>query len=198
MHDPTLVIWWRCLAHGTSLLVIALVLVAAAEAGDVHTTKGCPKPVPAGQQCFQRGSTGYLMKDTGFIWFTLAAVLLALVILVVPQVVAGCSLGKAIFGIRVIRPDGRPPGFLRTVARLFAWLIDGLALFLPIGLILAIVTPGHRRVGDYVAGTYVVTRSAAGHPVDVPRRPFGLRHRKGPVDEGRVEPRPRTSTRAGG
>jgi len=166
VRDPTQVIWRRCFAHVTSLLLVALVLLAAGYAGDVHTTKsGCPHPAPAGQQCVQRGSTGYLMKNAGFLWFALALVLLALVILVVPQIRAGCSLGKAIFGIRVIRADGRPPGFLRSVVRTLAWLIDGLTLLLPVGLWLAIITPGHRRVGDYAAGTYVVRRSAAGHPV---------------------------------
>jgi uncharacterized RDD family membrane protein YckC len=121
VRDPTHVLWRRTLAHATSLLLIALVLIAAGYAGDVHTTSsGCPKPVPAGQSCFQRGSTGYLMKNAGFLWFALAAVLLGLVLFVVPQVRAGSSLGKVVFGIRVVRPDGRPPGFLRSSVRLLA------------------------------------------------------------------------------
>lgn len=171
VSDPTQVIWRRCFAYATSLLVIGLVLLAAGYAGDVHTTKsGCPHPVPAGQQCLQRGSTGYLMKTAGFFWFALALLALALVIVVVPRARAGCSLGKAIFGIRVVRSDGRPPGFLRSVVRSLAWLIDGLTLLLPIGLWLAILTPGHRRAGDYLAGTFVVRRSAAGHAVSPHRR----------------------------
>jgi uncharacterized RDD family membrane protein YckC len=182
VRDPTQVIWRRCFASGTSVLLIGLVFLAAAYAGDVHTRRsGCPDPVPAGQQCVQRGSTGYLMKDTGFIWFALALVLLLLAIVVLPHVTMGCSLGKAIFRIRVTRPDGRPPGFLRSFIRLVAWAIDGFALLLPVGLWLAIFTRGHRRVGDYLARTYVVERSAAGHPVRIPRRRSAVRHR-GPVD----------------
>jgi uncharacterized RDD family membrane protein YckC len=183
VRDPTQVIWRRCLASGTSLLLIALVFLIAAYAGDVHTRRsGCPSPVPTGQSCVQRGSTGYLMKTTGFVWFALAFVLLLLAIVVLPQVKMGCSLGKAIFQIRVIRPDGRPPGLLRSLVRLVAWVIDGIALVLPVGLWLAIFTPGHRRVGDYLARTYVVERSAAGHPVPIPRRRPLLRHRQRPVD----------------
>jgi uncharacterized RDD family membrane protein YckC len=35
---------------------------------------------------------------------------------------------------------------------------------------MAIFTRGHRRVGDYLAGTYVVERQAAGRPIRVPAR----------------------------
>jgi uncharacterized RDD family membrane protein YckC len=175
-RDPTQVVWRRCLAYATSLLLIALVLVAAGVAGDVRTSKsGCPHPVPAGRSCVQRGSTGYLMKNAGFIWFALAVLLLFLALVVVPQLRVGCSLGKAVFGIRVVRADGHPPGFVRSVVRLAAWAIDGIALLLPVGLWLAILTPGHRRLGDYLAGTYVVRRSAAGHPLAI------ASHRRGGI-----------------
>ena len=174
VRDPTQVIWRRCLASATSLLLIALVLVAAGLAGDARTSKsGCPHPVPTGRSCLQRGSTGYLMKNAGFIWFALAVLLLFLVLVVVPQRRVRCSLGKAIFGIRVVRTDGRPPGFVRSAVRLAAWAIDGVALLLPVGLWLAILTPGHRRVGDYLAGTYVVRPSAAGDAVTVANRRRG-------------------------
>lgn len=172
MRDPTRVIWRRCFAYGTGLLLTGFVLaVTLYVAGDVHTMKpGCPRPIPAGQACVEYRSTGYLMRDSVFIWFGVALVALVLVLVVVPHVVVGCSLGKALFGIRVVRADGRPPGFRRASVRVAAWLIDGLSLVLPIGLWLAIFTPGHRRVGDFLAGTYVVERSAAGHPVHIPRR----------------------------
>jgi len=172
VRDPTRVIWRRCFAYGTGLLLTGLVLVVTLYvAGDVHSMKsGCPHPLPEGRFCFQYKSTGYLMRGTVFVWFAVALVVLVLVLVVVPHVIAGCSLGKAIFGIRVVRADGRPPGFLRSLIRTAALLIDALALLLPIGLWLAIFTRGHRRVGDYLAGTYVVERSAAGHHVEVPRQ----------------------------
>jgi uncharacterized RDD family membrane protein YckC len=172
MHDPTRVIWRRCFAYGTGLFVTGLVLAGTLYvAGDVRTVKsGCPRPVPAGRVCVNYRSTGYLMRGSVFIWFAVALIVLILVVAVVPQVVAGTSLGKALFGIRVVRVDGSPPGFLRSSIRIAAWLIDGLSLLLPIGLWIAIFTPGHRRVGDYLAGTYVVKRSAAGQVVRIPRR----------------------------
>jgi uncharacterized RDD family membrane protein YckC len=172
VRDPTRVIWRRCFAYGTGLLLAGLVFaVTLYVAGDVHTKKsGCPQPVPAGHACVQYRSTGYLMRSSVFVWFAVALVALVLVLVVVPHLVVGCSLGKAIFGIRVVRVDGRRPGFLPSSIRTAAWVIDGLALLLPLGLWLAIFTKGHRRVGDYLAGTYVVERSAVGHPVRVPRR----------------------------
>jgi uncharacterized RDD family membrane protein YckC len=175
VRDPTRVIWRRCFAYGTGLLLTGLVLVVTLYvAGDVHSMKsGCPHPLPEGRFCFQYKSTGYLMRDRAFLWFAVALLVLVLVLMVVPQVVVGTSLGKAIFGIRVVRADGRPPGFVRSSIRVAAWLIDGLAVLLPVGLWMAIFTRGHRRVGDYLAGTYVVERSAAGHPVRVPRRRQG-------------------------
>lgn len=172
MRDPTRVIWRRCFAYATGLLLTGLTLVATLYiAGDVHTrTSGCPRTVPAGHECVQYRSTGYLMRDRVFIWFAVALIILVLVIVVLAQAVAGSSLGKALFGIRVVRADGSAPGFLRASIRTVAWLVDALSVLLPVGLWLAIFTPGHRRVGDYLAGTYVVHRSAAGHPVPVAAR----------------------------
>jgi uncharacterized RDD family membrane protein YckC len=171
MHDPTRVIWRRCFAYGTSLLLTGLVLAGTLYvAGDVRTMKsGCPRPVPAGRVCVNYRSTGYLMRGSVFIWFAVALILLVLVLMVLPQLTVGTSLGKALFRIRVVRVDGSSPGFLRSTIRIAAWLIDGLSLLLPIGLWLAIFTPGHRRVGDYLARTYVVEQSAAGQAVQITR-----------------------------
>jgi uncharacterized RDD family membrane protein YckC len=181
VRDPTRVIWRRCFAYGSGVLLAGLVLFTTVYAsGDVSRVKsGCPSPIPKGQDCLEYRSTGYLMRGSVFIWFAVALIISVVILVVVPQAVVGCSLGKALFGIRVVRADGNPPGFLRSSIRVAAWPIDGLALLLPIGLWLAIITPGHRRIGDYLAGTYVVERSAVGQPVHIPprRRPIGRRTR---------------------
>ncbi len=175
MRDPTAVTWRRCFAAATGIIITGIVLAAAIfVAGDVHKLpSGCPHPIPSGHDCVQYRSTTYLMRDSAFVWFAVALLVLVVALVIVPHLVAGVSLGKAIFGIRVVRADGSSPGFLRSVIRIAAWLIDGLALLLPVGLWLAIVTRGHRRVGDYLAGTYVVDRSAVGHPIRPPRRYVG-------------------------
>jgi uncharacterized RDD family membrane protein YckC len=56
----------------------------------------------------------------------------------------------------VVRHDGTSPGLLRSIVRAAAWVVDGLALLVPIALWSAWFTPGHRRVGDWVAGTFVI------------------------------------------
>ena len=61
----------------------------------------------------------------------------------------------------MVRPDGSPAGPLRSLVRAVAWVVDGIALLLPIALWSAWFTPGHRRVGDWLAGTFVVRRTAA-------------------------------------
>jgi uncharacterized RDD family membrane protein YckC len=45
---------------------------------------------------------------------------------------------------------------LRSFVRALCWVVDGISLLVPIALWSAWFTPGHRRVGDLVAGTCVV------------------------------------------
>jgi pSer/pThr/pTyr-binding forkhead associated (FHA) protein len=71
----------------------------------------------------------------------------------------GQTLGKALFGLRVVRADGRPLSpqsvSIRTVLRLVDEIAGGL-----VGLITMLLTGGQRRrLGDLAAGT-VVTRSS--------------------------------------
>lgn len=89
--------------------------------------------------------------------------------LVVLQGLTGWTIGKLLTGVRVVREDGRPPGLAKAFARWFLWIVDAFPYFLPLlGPIVALTTQGHRRVGDMVAKTFVVRRSAAGSPVAVP------------------------------
>jgi uncharacterized RDD family membrane protein YckC len=83
-------------------------------------------------------------------------VLLYLLVFVIVQGRTGASPGKALLGIRVVRPDGTKSGVLRSLVRALCWVIDGLSILLPIALWTAWFTPGHRRVGDLAAGTFVV------------------------------------------
>ena len=95
---------------------------------------------------------------------------LTLLVLVVLQGVSGWTFGKLLTGIRCVKPDGSPAGVLKALIRWILWLVDGLPfLFLPglVGFIVGLTTVGHRRVGDMVAKTYVVHRSAAGRPIRV-------------------------------
>jgi uncharacterized RDD family membrane protein YckC len=62
----------------------------------------------------------------------------------------GRSLGKQILGLRLITPNERPCGYLRSVARNAGLIVPGLNL---VEVILVVV--GKRRIGDKIAKTTV-------------------------------------------
>jgi hypothetical protein len=88
---------------------------------------------------------------------------------VVLQGLTGFTPGKLLTGIRNVREDGRAPGILKAFVRWILWIVDGFPYIFPlVGLITALSTPGHRRVGDMAAKTFVVRRAAMGSPILVP------------------------------
>ena len=68
----------------------------------------------------------------------------------------GQTIGKRIYGLRVIRDDGAPAGFLAVLIRNVLRLVDFLPAFYGLGLLTIIVTSRSQRLGDIAAGTYVV------------------------------------------
>lgn len=76
----------------------------------------------------------------------------------------GWTPGKLVTGLRVVRADRGPAGVGRNLVRPFLWIVDGFPYFLPglVGFVLVLATKEHRRVADFVAGTYVVDRAEAG------------------------------------
>lgn len=88
---------------------------------------------------------------------------------VLVQGFTGWTVGKLLTGLRVVREDGRPPGFVKALLRWLLWIVDGFPYFLPlVGFIVGLTTVGHRRVGDMAAKTFVVRAAAAGSPIVVP------------------------------
>jgi uncharacterized RDD family membrane protein YckC len=87
----------------------------------------------------------------------------ALGFLVFMQGATGKTPGKAAVGIQTVREDGGPPGLGKALARWLLLFVD--AFFILPGLISALASKGHRRIGDMAAGTYVVRADAAGRPV---------------------------------
>jgi uncharacterized RDD family membrane protein YckC len=78
----------------------------------------------------------------------------------------GWTLGKLVMQLRVVRHDGQPPGPLRAFLRYLLWIVDGFPYCLPIvGFALIVSTESHRRVGDLVAGTYVIDSVYAGRMI---------------------------------
>jgi Mce-associated membrane protein len=102
----------------------------------------------------------------GWLWwvFTASAALTLLLMavnrLVLPWM-TGWSLGRALFGIAVTKPDGAPVGMLRLVMRDLAHLLDTLALF--IGWLWPLWDSRRRTFADLLLRTEV-------HRVEGPQR----------------------------
>jgi uncharacterized RDD family membrane protein YckC len=157
-RDPTRVVTRRCLALVIDAVLLALIpAITVTIIGHAKLRRGeCPDPIPSGRDCVSFKNQVMLVDKDAFLLFFGLLVVLYLVVFVGVQGITGASPGKALLGIRVIRPDGTAPGFGRSMVRMVAWVVDGIALLVPVALWSAWFTPGHRRVGDWVAGTYVV------------------------------------------
>jgi uncharacterized RDD family membrane protein YckC len=68
----------------------------------------------------------------------------------------GRTPGKAAFGIRVIKVDGRPLGFGAVAIRNLVRLVDFLPAFYAVGLIAMVSNKRNQRLGDLAAGTVVI------------------------------------------
>jgi uncharacterized RDD family membrane protein YckC len=88
------------------------------------------------------------------------------------QGLTGLTPGKALFGIRTVNERGERPGILRAFLRWLLWIVDAFpyCCVVPlVGGIAMFASTGHRRVGDMVAKTYVVSKQHMGAgPIVVP------------------------------
>lgn len=89
----------------------------------------------------------------------------------VVQGFTGATIGKLITEVRLVAPSGRPPGASAALIRTAALAVDG---FLGIGIWMAWTSPGHRRLGDGFAGTFVVAEDTVGNPVPTAASAGGL------------------------
>jgi uncharacterized RDD family membrane protein YckC len=83
------------------------------------------------------------------------------------QGLKGWTIGKLITGIRTVKEDGTAPGIGKAVVRWFLWVADGFPyiIFGLLGFIVALTNDQRQRIGDKVAGTYVIEARAMGQPV---------------------------------
>jgi uncharacterized RDD family membrane protein YckC len=92
---------------------------------------------------------------------------------------AGASIGKLIVGLRVVKDDGSHAGIGRGALRFVLWIVDAFPYCIPflVGLLTGATTKGHRRIGDMVAGTFVVSKQSVGRPLTIPgltpTQPYG-------------------------
>jgi uncharacterized RDD family membrane protein YckC len=88
--------------------------------------------------------------------------------------IKGWTVGKRIVGIRVVDEQGQcPAGIGRNLVRQLLWIVDSFPYVIPYltGFIVAVGSKDHRRVGDMVAGTYVVDERCVDQPPVPPVAP---------------------------
>lgn len=73
------------------------------------------------------------------------------------ELLFGGSVGKLLFGLRVVDPAGNPPSRYQVLVRSAAKVVDTALL---LGVLPMLVTPLHQRFGDIWADTLVVTSEA--------------------------------------
>jgi uncharacterized RDD family membrane protein YckC len=161
MQAPTKVVGRRIVAYLVDILIFAAIVAAAWFALTTQKSGSCPTGgggIDIGDNC-----RGFYSGDDAkrAIWF--AVILLAwLTLFAILPGVKGTSPGKAAVGVRVVNEEGNPPGFLRGLVRgLFLAIDAGL-----VGLIVALVSQRNQRLGDMVAGTFVVDKGAVGATVE--------------------------------
>jgi uncharacterized RDD family membrane protein YckC len=131
-------IGWRWLGCWIDLIVLALMLFAAFAV--------VPRPL-AGESA-----------STAALWLVLAPMILYFPLC---EGIWGRTVGKLAAGLYVVDKHGNPPGlwraFLRTLTRLFEvnpFLFGGV----PAGIVVLCTNRG-QRLGDMLAGTFVVRKS---------------------------------------
>jgi uncharacterized RDD family membrane protein YckC len=198
--NPTEVVGRRVAA-----IVIDAVIGSAISAGILFgTTKSSgttcaftPKAVAYKGVGIELGNNCHYWPSAGRFGAYIALVIVVPFILywVLPAL-TGATPGKAIVGIRIIRRDGRHPGFWKVFVRQFMFIVDAFPYFIPY-LTGFLVANGdkeeHKRIGDRVAGTLVVDKSAAGQPFTPPQQQFATSPQAfnaGPSGPPQAQPQP--------
>ena len=85
---------------------------------------------------------------------------------------SGRTPGKRWTGLRVVRADGAPIGFVTSAVRNLLRLVDGLPGMYAVGIVAILASSRNQRLGDMAAGTLVVRERRGGRaksqPVPVP------------------------------
>ena len=111
--------------------------------------------IATGQTNHSGGSVGfYLHGGPAVLWAALS-----LAYWIVCERLWGRTLGKRLFGIRVVGADGGNPTWGQAIGRNLLRLVDAFPYVLPylVGFVAAMTNGERQRVGDKAAGTRVVT-----------------------------------------
>lgn len=166
-RDPTAVLGRRTLAWLFDVFLFAAAfLVPVAVFGQVF--QGADIAAQRDGFRFESGDAALFVRSRVLVvpgdkfWIAVGlAVVVFLGSWIVAQGLRGITPGKALFRVRCVTREAPAPGVGRAIVRTLLWVIDLITIVLPIGFILSTFTRGHRRVGDFASGTFVVDRAYA-------------------------------------
>ena len=180
--DPTAVFGRRCSAYIIDFVILLVVVVIAISS--LATFDEVDEPAMAAQICehyedLNNGDVCLDLETAVFVFEankfnSLGILILAIAVLnsVIISTITGGSVGKLAVGLRVVdKSTFERAGFLKHLLRWILLIVDSFPWIVVIpltGLILGLASRGHRRVGDFAAGTLVVKKSHVGRPTLVP------------------------------
>ena len=169
-QDPTAVMGRRVVAYIIDTL-IGMFIVGAVFMSTAESASGFPddycdvvNEMEDVSSCLQVGDTVYVLAGEDNAPIGLVALAYGFGVFGLLQGLTGASIGKYMTGLRVVKADGTVCGVGRATARWAMFIVDAFFCFL-VGLITAAATKPHRRVGDFVAGTFVVGKAWVGTPL---------------------------------
>jgi uncharacterized RDD family membrane protein YckC len=106
--------------------------------------------------------------------------------LVLETLTRGRTLGKMAMGLRTVRDDGGPIRFRQALTRALVEVVEVWLLFGSPALIASLVSAKGKRLGDQLAGTYVVRERGAATRSRPPMMPWHLAGWAQSCDIGRI------------
>jgi uncharacterized RDD family membrane protein YckC len=106
----------------------------------------------------------------------LVSILTGLVIapITVETITRGRSVGKLAVGARIVRDDGGAIGFRHALIRGLSGVIEIWGTLGGLAILVGLLTPRAKRLGDLVAGTYAQYERVSRRPLPPPLLPWGL------------------------
>ena len=154
MQSPTNVVGKRVGAFVIDSLIVAAITAIAWFA----LTKQFDGPCFGGGVEINGDCRGFEAGSSNRTIWLLIDILLPIAIFWVYQGMTGKTPGKAMLGIRVVNREGNVPGMLRALGRELMWIVD----FWIVALVAALASQNNQRLGDMVAGTYVIDGNYTG------------------------------------
>ncbi len=117
---------------------------------------------------FTWGNTEYAIDQTGIVLTALCGIVMFLLLFVLLPANTGWSPGKKLLGLGVVDDEGNNPSIPAYLIRAGVGIVDVLPVVVPglAGWMLARSDDFHRRLGDRVAGTYVIDSNVGARFID--------------------------------